>query len=248
MEGSGGSEPGRPWPRSFRNWWPRTRVGWSAYFDVLSRVERSSAGIFYRPASPAAFLHGTARPDPSAPATRGFYRPAPGLLLLVTRLQLEATESRSFPGISRFGRRFLLQGHNASLVHHWGKQTPRLADSDHLLQVLFALSRAATDSGPLQTYMAISELDGRRPPEHRLRPATVRLLARKYEEFSDQYRMFSEFPELTDESIELFLDTAQGLGNLPGPTRGNAYGTFQANIGIWQILARQGADFERALE
>ena len=27
---------------------------------------------------------------------------------------------------------------------------------------------------------------------------------------------------------------------MPTAVRGNAFGTFQANVGIWQILARQG--------
>ena len=121
-----------------------------------------------------------------------------------------------------------------------GKQTWTLTDSDQLLQIMFALSRAPTESSPLQTYMAISELDSRRSPEHRLTPATVRLLARKYEDFSDQYRIFSEFPELTDESITLFLEVVQGLSSVPAVQRGNAFGIFQANVGIWQILARQG--------
>jgi hypothetical protein len=89
-------------------------------------------------------------------------------------------------------------------------------------------------------YMAISELDSRRSPGHHLAPATVRLLARKFEQFSDQYRIFSEFPELSDESIVLFLEVAQGLNSLPTAERGNAFGIFQANVGIWQILARQG--------
>src|SRR6202011_2728922 len=89
-------------------------------------------------------------------------------------------------------------------------------------------------------YLAISELEIRRDPEHRLAPATVRLLARKFEEFSDQYRIFSEFPELSDASIVLFLETAEALNNSPHSIRGNALGTFQAAVGIWQILARQG--------
>ena len=215
--------------------------GWlAAYFDVLSRVSGTQQAYFTDPRRLRLFYTGLRTPDPSAPATRGFYRPAPGLLLLVTRLPLGSDGEPLVPGNLAVWKEILVEGHNASLVHHWGKQTPRLADSDHLLQVLFAMSRAATDSGPLQTYLALSELNGRRPPEHRLSAPVVRMLARKYEEFSDQYRMFSEFPELSDESIELFLDTAHTLGNLPGPTRGNAYGTLQANIGIWQILARQG--------
>jgi hypothetical protein len=214
--------------------------GWLiAYFDVLSRArgdqqayltERHHLGFFYA---------GLRAPDPSALATKGFYRPAPALLLLVTRLQLESSGEPLIPGNLDIWKE-ILQGHNASLVHRWGKQTSRLTGPDHLVQVMFALSRAPTESGPLQAYMAISELDSRRPSGRHLQPATVTLLAHKFEEFSDQYRIFSEFPELTDESIVLFLDIAQGLNNVSTSARGNAFGTFQANVGIWQILARQG--------
>src|SRR5258707_8754289 len=105
---------------------------------------------------------------------------------------------------------------------------------------MFAFSRATSDYGPLQIYTSISELESRRSPEHRLAPDTVRLLARKFEEFSDQYRIFSEFPDLSDASIVLFLETAEALNNAPHPVRGNAFGTFEAPVGIWQILARQG--------
>jgi len=88
--------------------------------------------------------------------------------------------------------------------------------------------------------MTLSELDSRRTPESRLAPATVELLAHKFEAFSDQYRIFSEFPELGDDSIRLFFEVTQNLNNVPVPVRANAFGVFQANVGIWQILARQG--------
>jgi hypothetical protein len=53
--------------------------------------------------------------------------------------------------------------------------------------------------------------------------------------------IFSEFPELNDASITRFLNVAESLGKIPNHTlRGNAMGIFQANIGMWQILARQG--------
>ncbi len=215
--------------------------GWlAAYFDVLSRANGTRQAYFTEPHRLRLFYAGLRAPDPSAPATRGFYRPAPGLLLMVTRLQLDSKGEPLVPGNLAVWKDVLLEGHTATLVRRWGRQTPRLTDADHLLQVMFAMSRASTDSGPLQTYLALSELDSRRSAEHRLSPPTVRLLARKFEEFSDQYRVFSEFPELSDESIVLFLDTAHALSNLPGPVRGNAFGTLQANVGIWQILARQG--------
>ena len=65
-------------------------------------------------------------------------------------------------------------------------------------------------------------------------------MAEKFTDFSDQYRIFTEFQELNDRSIVMFLQTAEALNNVPNPVRSNALGTFQANIGIWQIFARQG--------
>jgi hypothetical protein len=212
--------------------------GWLiAYFDVLSRVSGTQQEYFTNPHRLRFFYAGLRAPDPSALATKGFYRPAPALLLLVTRLQLGSNGDPLIPGNLETWKEIL---GNSNLVRRWGKQTSHLTGPDHLVQIMFALSRAPTEIGPLQTYMTISELDGRRSPEHRLAPATVRLLAHKFEEFSDQYPIFSEFPELTDESIVMFLNVAQGLNNVPTGVRGNACGIFQANIGIWQILARQG--------
>src|SRR5204862_4066735 len=120
----------------------------------------------------------------------------------------------------------------------------RAADWEHpaqLLDDLLAISREPTETGPLQSYLMLSELDGRRSSENRLKPETVALLADKFPEFSDQYVVFSEFPELDDASIVAFLQVVTNLNGIPKNTlRGNAFGTFQASIGLWQILARQG--------
>ncbi len=215
--------------------------GWlAAYFDVLSRAGGVQQAYFTDPHRLRLFYAGLRAPDPSSPATIGSFRPAPALLLLVSRLQFDSNGEPLVPGNLEVWKDILLQWHNSIFTRKWGSQTASLTGPDQLVQTMFGLSRARTDSGPLQTYMAITELDSRRSPGHRLAPATVRLLAHKFEEFSDQYRIFSEFPELSDESIALFLDVAQGLNKVPAAVRGNAFGTFQASVGIWQILARQG--------
>ena len=214
--------------------------GWLvAYFDTLSRVSGPRQAYFTDPRRLHLFYTGLRSYDPSAPAVRGIFRPAPGLLLLVTRLQFESNGEPLIPGNLEVWKEIFLQGHPSNHVRRWEKQTSRLTDSDHLIQTLFVMSRTLSESGPLQIYMGISELDSRRSPEHRLAPATVRMLARRWEEFSDQYRIFAEFPELSDESITLFLGVAQQINSLPLGHRGNACGTFQANVGVWQILARQ---------
>ena len=215
--------------------------GWlTAYFDVLSRVSRSQQEYFTEPHRLRLFYDALRAPDPSASATTGSFRPAPALLLLVTRLQREATGGPLVPGNLEVWKDILRQKNDSHLVREWGKRSSRLTTPDQLMQTMFALSRGTSDDGPLQIYMAISELESRRSPERRLAPATVRLLARKFAEFGNQYPVLAEFPELSDASIVLFLETAESLNNAPNPVRGNALGTFQATIGIWQILSRQG--------
>ncbi len=212
--------------------------GWlMAYFDVLSRVNRDQQIYFTEPHRLRLFYDALRNSDSSESATSGIFRPAPALLLLVTRLRLEPDGEPLVPGNLEVWKDIL---HHNKLMHEPGTRGNRLNSPDQLIQAMFAFSRSKTDEGPVQIYLATSELESRRAPQHRLTPATVHLLARKFDEFSDQYRIFSEFQELNDASITLFLSTAEALNNLPNPLRGNAIGMFQANVGIWQILARQG--------
>ena len=215
--------------------------GWlAAYFDVLSRVSRSQQGYFTEPHRLRSFYEAMRAPYPSANATTGLFRPVPALLLFVTRFRRDPGGQPLVPGNLEVWSDILRQKSDSHIMRQWGKRGTRLTNPDQLVQTMFAFSRATSDYGPLQIYTSISELESRRSPEHRLAPDTVRLLARKFEEFSDQYRIFSEFPDLSDASIVLFLETAEALNNAPHPVRGNALGTFEATVGIWQILARQG--------
>ena len=215
--------------------------GWlTAYFDVLSQVSKSRQAYFTDPLRLRSFYEALRARAPSASATIGAFRPAPELLLLVTQLQWEPNGEPLVPGNLEVWKDILRQKSESRTVSMWGRRNGHLTDTDQLVQTMFAVSRAANADGPLQIYLAISALESRRSPEDRLAPATVRLLAQKFAEFSDQYRIFSEFQELSDASIILFLETAEALNNIPNAVRDNALGTFQANVGIWQILARQG--------
>jgi len=217
-------------------------TGWlAAYFDVLSRVSRSQQAHFTEGGRLRTFYEALRTTDPSNAATRGAFRPAPGLLLLVTRQQWGPNGEAHVVGGLPVWKEILRQKSDSKLVREWGKRASRLSTPDQLLQTMFALARANTDFGPLQIYLVASEIDIRRPASRPLSPEAVRLLARKFELFSDQYRVFAEFPELTDSSLSLFLDVADGVDHIGNTAlRGNALGTLQANLGIWQILARQG--------
>lgn len=219
--------------------------GWlAAYFDVLSRISGKQQEYFTDPHRLRTFYSALGT-YPAIPATRGSFRPAPWLLLLVTRLQLDESGRPFVPGDIEEWNDILFRGRDAKTVRRLVGQNGQVKDPDQLIKVLFALSRSQAEATPLQAYAAISELDCRRAPDHHLAPATVRLLVNKYEDFSAQYRIFSEFPQLNDQSITRFLQIVRSLESLPKVNRGNAFGILQANVGIWQILARQG-EFAKA--
>jgi hypothetical protein len=222
--------------------------GWlAAYFDAMARINQSQQEhlaaeqrlkLYY-----GAFR--TARASAEAGA-RLPYRPAPALMVLVTRLQWDDNGDPYVPGNLQVWSEILRQRGDSKQVRYSGKRSAGLRKPDQLAETMFAFSQTEMGGGPLQAYLFLSELDHRRPPGQRLSNQTVSLLARRYADFSDQYLVFSEFPELNDDSITRFLTTAEALNKIPDHTlRGNAMGIFQANMGLWQILARQG-EIDRA--
>ena len=215
--------------------------GWlAAYFDALSRVNQNQQAHFSAPRL-RRFYEAFRGKDVSTNAARPAFRPAPALLLLVTRLPWEPTGEPYVPGNLAAWKQILSQKSNFKLVRDLGKRAGHLNQPEQLAETMFALCRVETDTGPLQVYLALSEMDAKRSPENRLSPQTVLLLASRFGQFSNQYLIFSEFPDLTEASITHFLNVAEALSNIPNHTlRGNAMGIFQANIGLWQILARQG--------
>jgi hypothetical protein len=214
--------------------------GWlAAYFDALSSVVPSQQAHFTDPARLRRFYE-MFRGKDSSDAGTGVFRRDSGLFLLMTRLRWEPNGDPYVPGNLEVWKKIFRQKTDSKLVRDWGHRAEHWNQPIQLLDSLAAISRVQTDSGPLQCYLTLSELDARRPPERRLRPETVALLAAKFSEFGDQYLIFSEFPDLNDASITAFLQVVSSLNSIPkNVLRGNALGTFQASVGLWQIFARQ---------
>src|SRR5579864_5630254 len=232
-------------PASPRQFVPRLLTkdeGWlAAYFDVLSRTSQTRQAYFTEPHRLRRFYQALRGRDPFPDAYKGAFRPNPGLLLLVTRLRLGPNGEPQVPGSLEIWKEIFRQKTDSKIVHRLGKQATHWTTPEQLVEALVGASRAKTDDGPLQIYLLLSELDAERPPGRRLSQETVRLLARRYAKFSDQYLIFSEFPELDNASIARFLAIAEGLDRISDITlRGNAMGIFESNVGLWQILARQG--------
>ncbi len=222
--------------------------GWVAtYFDAMARISQSQQGHFAADRRMkryyAAFRAAGASDEAGA---RLPFRPAPALMVLVTRLQWDSDGEPYVPGNLQVWSEILRQKKDSKVVRHTGKRAAGWRSGDELAEAMFGFSQLATDNGPVQAYLCLSELDHRRALGKRLSNQMVLLLAEKYADYGDQYLIFSEFPDLSDNSIMAFLNTAEALNRIPDHAlRGNAMGIFQANVGLWQILARQG-EIERA--
>jgi hypothetical protein len=216
--------------------------GWlAAYFDSLARVSSAQQAHFTETKVLRRYYEALHGKDTSNDAARGVFRADPRLLLLLTRLQWEPNGDPHVPGNLDVWKRILHQKSDSNIVRYWGRKAKAFDTPQQLLEAMFALSRVQLEAGPLQAYLLTSDLDRERTPEHRLSPATVELMASKFSEFSDQYLIFSEFPTLDDSSIATFLGVTASLSGIRNQSlRGNAMGTFDASVSMWQILARQG--------
>lgn len=215
--------------------------GWlAAYFDSLARISPERQQHFTDAHHLKTYYVAFRGSDSSSDAARPAFRLAPGLLLLLTRLRWDASGQPLVPGGLDLWKQILNQKSEYKLVHDWGKRATHWDRPDQLLEAMFALSKLDSDLSPLQMYLLFTELDAGRSPNHQLSADTLHLMAKRFDQYNEQYLIFSEFPELEDASIVSFINTADAIDKIPNHTlRGNAMGTFEANVGLWQILARQ---------
>jgi hypothetical protein len=217
--------------------------GWlAAYFDVLSRVSESQREHLTDGMRLKRLYEDLRGTDLEPPATRGVFRQAPDLLVLFTRVEWDADGAPHVPGDLEVWKSILRQKTDSKTVRDWNKHGGHGLDHpEQLLDAMVAFSRVVTDIGPLQIYLTMCEVDKERPADRRLSPETVNLLASRFAQFSNWYLVFSEFPALTDESATNFVNIADSIDKISNESlRGNTLGALQANIGLWQILARQG--------
>lgn len=236
LVGAGPSSPG-----DFVNNLLSKDKGWlAAYYDCMARASQNQVQHFTDPRRMRMSYLAFRGSHPSGEAARPAFRLASGLLLLLTRLQWDSNGEPVVPGGLDLWKQILQQKTDVPRVREWGKNVNNWTSPDQLLEAMFAFSRLEADDSPLQMYLLFTELDGKRSSDHHLKPETLALMAKHFGIYSDQYAIFSEFPELDDSSIVSFINSADAVDRISSHTlRGNAMGAFQANIGLWQILARQ---------
>ncbi len=216
--------------------------GWlAAYFDALGRVNQTQQAYFGDPARIEKFYRAL-RGDQTTPgAAQPVFRPDSALVILMARLPLDANGVPQVPGGLDAWKGIFALKTDSKLIRQWSGRAKGWKEPEQLVEGLLATSRVTSDNGPLQVYLALSEIDRRRSPEQRLNADTVRLMGSQFARMRAQYAVFSEFPSLNNTSISRFISTAQNIDRILDPTlRADALGIFQANVGLWQIFARQG--------
>ncbi len=217
--------------------------GWlAAYFDALARIERERQAYFTAPGRLQRDYDALrARGLSPSPAKMVFFRPDPNLLLFMTRLRISATGQPEIPGNLEAWKDILRKRSGSPLVTYWGRRAANFQEPGQLVEAMIGLSRVQSSDSPLPIFLLISEIDRDRPAGQRLTPATVRLLADRFSRYNQQYLIFSEFRGLDNSSIAKFISSADAVDSIRNTTiRANALGIFQATVGLWQILARQG--------
>ena len=215
--------------------------GWLAvFFDGMSRTTYAQQ-THLTEGSRLKRLYQAFRPvDPDASATRGVFRKAPEFLILTSRIQWDPDGAPHIPGGLEVWKQIVQRKSTAKTAREWARRAHSWDRPEQLLEGMFGLSSLEADAGALQIYLMLNAIDSARPQSQRLTPETVRLMADNFDQYNHWYLLFSEFPELDDTSIARFIKKAEDVDRIRDASlRGNALGAFQANIGLWQILARQ---------
>jgi hypothetical protein len=202
--------------------------GWlAAYYDTLARLDATQQAHFTEEPRLRRLYENFRDSSRQESAAKGSFRGFAQLLVLCTRQQWAPDGQPVIPGNLDIWKQVV------------GKRAQRWSGPEQVLEAVVASSRSYSERNLTHLYLTLSELDIDRARPH-LAPATMTLLAKAYPEFGDWYPIFSEFRELDDDCIDRFVRDGQSLDRISSEMlRGDALGIFQANVGLWQILARQ---------
>jgi hypothetical protein len=213
--------------------------GWLAsLFDSLLRIRGPVCDYLTEPARLKRFYAAIRGRVTSPGPARPVFRANADMLLLTTRLRIEADGKPHIPGGLQVWRTLFLENPQGRYDVKLSRAASSWKDPDDVLEALFALCRKSVENQPLRIFTALGDLDrGRAVP---LQPATAVRLSRAYRDYGSQFPIFGESPGLSDQTMLAFLDTAEALARIRDPLlHCDAAGAYQGLVGLWQILVRQ---------
>lgn len=216
--------------------------GWmAAFYDAVSRVQGDAARAYFLDPRRIERFYQAVRGKVTSPGpARPIFRASSDLLLLSTRLDFTASGAPRIPG-------GIQPWKDLFVVHPHGKYDGKLTESatrwtqaDDVIEAMFALSRKAIENEPLRMFLSISDLE-----RNRATPLSAELVARMIRAFpahGHQFALYSDSPNLSEETISAHLDTMARLDKIGADLRrANAIGVLQAQLALWQVLRRNGA-------
>jgi hypothetical protein len=224
--------------------------GWlAAYFDAVARVDHQQQAQLTHGERLKRLYVAYRSAAISGSASDGVFSRNSNLLLLFTRVEWDAQGQPKVPGDLTVWREILEKDSGLNSRHEWSRHAHGVDSPDRLLEDLAAFSTVETDIGATEIYLTLSAINARRSPDPGISEDTAQLLANRFARYSNWYSIFVEFPQLGDKSIKQFISVADGIDKLPNASyRSNALGAFQADVGVWEILARQGQIDKAKLE
>lgn len=215
--------------------------GWMAsYFDALSRINGPVRDYLTEPERMKRFYAAIRGKVTSPGPARPVFRSNTDMMLLTTRLRLDPNGKPHVPGSIQVWKELFVTHPHGKYDGKLTKSAAGWKDPDDVLEALFALCRKAVENEPLKMFMAISDVERRRTKP--LEPATVARLIHDYRALGAQYVIFGDVPTVSDQSITMFLDVAQGTTQMRDQLlKSDTAGTVQGLVSIWEILCRQGA-------
>jgi len=215
--------------------------GWlAAYFDTLSRLNQSQQVHFTEGARLKRFYNVYRSTAARSDASKGVYPRNGDLLVLLATLKWHPDGDVAIPGDVATWDAIFAQMAKSRELRPWLGRSHEWNTSGRLLETLIGSSNYRSENGPIQVFLMLSAIDSARPSDRQLNAETEKLIAHRYPQFSRWFRTFAEFPALTDEGISQFVNAADKIDGISNTAlRANALGSFQADVGLWQILARQ---------
>jgi hypothetical protein len=215
--------------------------GWmAAYFDALARVGPEQQAHLVANGRLKRLYEAYRSPNANQSAGTSVFPRNANLLLLFARVSWDTAGEPKVPGDAAVWRDIFAHADRAGHLHEVARFNRSDNNPEGLLEALVACTSLVAGEGPAQVYLTLTAINSARPAEQQLSDGTVQLLAAHFVELENWYPIFVEFPSLDQNSIKRFVDTVDRLNSIGNPVlRANVMGAFQAELGIWQILARQ---------
>jgi hypothetical protein len=212
--------------------------GWlAAYFESLSRISGPTLTYLTEPNRLRRFYLALRGKVTSPGPARPVFRASTDLMLLTSRLRMEANGKPHIPGTIETWRSLFVNHPHGKYDGKLTKSAAGWKEPDDLLEALFALSRKAVDNEPLKMFLSLSDMNrGRKEP---ISPATADRMIKDWKLFGQQYTAFAEMPELSEKSIVQYLTGAAAMNNIGDvQLRADVIGSFQALTALAQIFYR----------